>query len=142
MGSNDLFKARSLLNENAYTCVLIKNSEIFTSQEKGVAPLLKLIDSGVSFAGFCAADKIVGKAAALLYVYMGINELYAKIISASAAEILRQYNIALHYEKLVPYIINRKGDDICPIEKAVTGNDNPAEAFLLIKEKIKNMKLV
>lgn len=141
MSDNDLIKARTLLEKNKCTCVLIKGSETYTSHEKGVAPLLKFIDSGVNLIGFSAADKIVGKAAALLYAYMGVTELYAKIVSANAAEFLRQHKIALQYGELVPYIINRNGDDICPIEKTVADNDNPAEAFLLIKEKIKNLKL-
>lgn len=137
---NDLNKARTLLEKDNCTCVLIKGTKIYTSQERGVAPLLKFIDSGTDLKGFSVADKVVGKGAALLYVYMGIKELYAFIISADATKVLHKNNIALQYEKLVPHIINRKGDDTCPIEKSVSNTDNPQEAILMIKEKINSMK--
>lgn len=137
---NDIIRAKELLISGGYTCVLIKGTATYTSTERGVAPLLKFIDSSVDFSSFCAADKVVGKAAALLYVYMGIKRLYAKTISTGAVNILKKYHIAYQYENLTPYIMNRNGDGICPMEKAVEHTENPEESLLLIKEKLSSLK--
>ena len=80
----DLEKAKRILDSSAYTCVLIKGNEILTSSKRGVSPLLEWLDSGNSFDGFSAADKVVGKAAAYLYIFLGIKNLYTKVISNGA----------------------------------------------------------
>ena len=129
MSANDLSRAKARLRRGDYTCVLVKGKQVLTSREKGITPLLKFIAGGSDFRGYCAADKIVGKAAALLYVYMGIEEVYAAVASSAAATIIR----SLQYEKLVPEIINRKGDGICPIEQAVKDIATAEEAYLLLK---------
>ena len=74
MISNERLKA--LLAEENLTCVLSDGNRLIKSRERGVKPLIGFIESGKSFKGFTAADKVVGKAAALLYadglpVYQG-----------------------------------------------------------------------
>ena len=61
---NDLEKAKSILQGSDYTCVLCRGDQIHTSRHRGVRPLLELLETDVS--GFCAADKVVGKATVLL----------------------------------------------------------------------------
>ena len=63
-------KAKKLLEKNGYTCVLIKDEKEIFSFERGVKPLLNFIDKGEDFYGFFVADKVVGKAAAFLYVLL------------------------------------------------------------------------
>ena len=66
----DLQRAERALAEGGHTLVLVKGERVITSNQRGVAPLLALIDTDVT--GFSAADKVVGKAAALLYVKLGV----------------------------------------------------------------------
>ena len=54
---NDLEKAKAILENGNYTCVLCKGDTVHTSQHRGVRPLLDLLDTDVS--GFSAADKVV-----------------------------------------------------------------------------------
>ena len=70
---NDLKKAIDILNSGQYTCVLCKDNEIHISTERGVKPLLEWLESGIALKGFSAADKVVGKAAAFLYVLLGVT---------------------------------------------------------------------
>ena len=83
MNSN-LTRAIEQLNSGVCTCVLCKEDIVCTSTERGVKPLLNWLDRGVDLHGFSAADKVVGKAAAFLYVLLGVKEVYAPVMSESA----------------------------------------------------------
>ena len=121
------------------TCVLSDGKELVTSRERGVKPLVEFIDGGKNFCGYFAADKVVGRAAALLYAYMKINALYAGVISESALEVCNEHGIRVSYGTLVKNIINRRGDGICPMEALTADIRDPSEALDKIKRKLKEM---
>lgn len=129
-----------LLNNSNLTCVLKLNSDEYKSEFSGIRPMLEFIDSGIDFSGFDAADRIVGKAAAMLFVLCGIKNVYASVLSRSGEEVFLKNNIAYEYDVLTDNIINRSGNDICPMEKAVIKIDEPLEALEAIKMTIKEMK--
>ena len=89
----DLESAKKKLTESGYTCVLCKGDAVFCSRIRGVAPLLEFLDSERSFCGFSAADKVVGKGAALLYVLLGVSAVHATVISVAAYAVLREAGI-------------------------------------------------
>ncbi len=134
---NDLDKAKQLLVQNGYTCVLCKEDSVFYSNQRGVKPLIEFFDSGEDFCGFCAADKTIGAGAAHIYVLLGIRAAWANIISRDAEEILKKNRIFVGCENKVPYIINRAGDGRCPIENCVQGISDSKEALRLIRKLIK-----
>lgn len=136
---SDIDRAKLLYGRGGYTCVLAKRDRVYTSSERGVAPLVKYAQSRAEFCGFSAADKIVGKAAALLYVYLGVGYVYAEVMSRSAAEILNRYGIGFECGTFAENIINRRGDGVCPMEQAVADVNDPKEAFILIEDKIKTI---
>ncbi len=115
--------------------VITGNGETVVSCGRGIAPLIELIESGKNFKGCFAADKIVGKAAALLYAHMGVAEVYAEVLSVAAEKVLLAYGINVSYSVLTDKIINRKGDGICPMEIAVADVNFPEEAFAVLREK-------
>lgn len=131
----DLEKAKELLEDVKATCAFVKNEESFYSLERGVAPLLKLLREGNSLAGFSAADKVVGKAAAFLYVLLKVERLYAGVISKYALEVLDKYGVTVEYGQLVEAIRNRRGDGFCPMEMAVLHIDDPNEAVEAVLRK-------
>lgn len=130
--NNQIQTARQKLIDGEYTCVLLVNGEEYCSRERGVKPLLSLLQTGNSFVGAIAADKTVGAGAAHLYVLLGIHALWANIISESAIQILKKHNVQILYGECVPHIINRQGNGICPIESAVTDAKSSQEAYDLI----------
>ncbi len=134
--TTDFERAKNLLEDNNYTCVLCKGGEAYTSTERGVKPLLDMLDGTENLNGFSAADKIVGKAAAMIYVLLGVKEVYAEVLSRAGAEVFAKYNIACEYGKLTEQIINRNGDGICPMEKAVQEIDDPVLGLEAIKDKL------
>ncbi len=125
-----------MLNSGQYTCVLCKADEIHTSTERGVKPLLDWLDSGIDLKGFSVADKVVGKAAAFLYVLLGVREVYAPVMSESAIYTLSRNGIFPQCDVSVKSIINRAGTGNCPMEEAVMDIIDPKEAINNIKIKL------
>lgn len=138
--NNDTIAAKNSLLENGYTCVLCRGGTEYHSTLRGVKPLLDFLESGDDFAGFCAADKTVGAGAAHLYVLLGVQSVWANVISEQGRRILQQNNIAVFGEQVVPFIINRAGDGVCPIETAVTGIARSDEALVAIQETLQKLK--
>jgi len=94
---------------------------------------------GNELTGASMADKVVGKAVALLVRYAGIVAVYAGMMSESAKKALHGTGIDYSYAKLVPKILNRAGDDLCPMEKLSLAYDDPTEGALALKALVKKM---
>lgn len=137
---NNLDKARTLLADGEYTCVLCKENTIHTSTLRGIAPMIEFLEKGIDLKGFSVADKIVGKAAAMLFSLADVKEVYAEVLSVTAAEYLSSCNIDFTYGTLTDKIINRKGDGICPMEQTVADITNEQEAFKAIKNKLNKLR--
>lgn len=138
---NDLSKAKAELIANEYTCVMCRGEDICVSVRRGVASLVFWIESKKPFNGFSAADKVVGKATAFLYVLLGVKAVYAQVISRAALQVLTEHGIASEYDKCVENIINRQGDGICPFEMAVLNITSPEVAYDAIREKMSEMNI-
>ncbi len=137
----DLEKAKGRLTHSDYTCVLQKGEIVLASVQRGVRPLVEWFESGERFDGFSAADKVVGRGAAFLYVLLGVRAVYAHVISHAALEVLTDQNISVEYDTVVENIINRKGDGICPFEAAVLDITDPNQAYRAICAKMNEMKI-
>ena len=135
-----LEQAKLLLLTSANTIAVVSNGEVFISQERGVKPLLHLLSEKKGFLkNASVADKVIGKAAALLMVLGEIKEVHTLIISEPAIKVFEKYNISCFYDKKVDRIVNRTGDGLCPMETLCLDVDEPVEAFTKIKEKISKM---
>lgn len=133
---NDLTIAIDTLSGGEYTCVLCKGNEIHMSTKRGVKPLLDWLDGGTDLKDFSAADKVVGRAAAFLYILLGVKAVYAHVMSEGAAYTLEKNGIEPSYDISVKSIINRSGTGRCPMEESVDGTDNPSEALRLIRQRL------
>ena len=134
-------QARKILTEGNYTCVLRKQDTVYTATDRGVKPLVRWLTEGIDVRGFSAADKVVGRATAYLYVLLGVKEVWAAVMSEAAAEVLHRHDIAASQDKLVPNIINRAGTGICPFEEAVLNIHTPEEALAAIRAKMAQMNI-
>ena len=138
--NNDLNSAHMLLEKNGYTCVIKCGETIYTSIERGVRPLLQLLDSGTDCTGFSAADKVVGKAAAFLYCLLRVRAVYAAVISKSALKVLSEQGIEVLYDDLVDAIRNRAGTGFCPMETAVLAESDPKKALERIRVRLEELR--
>ena len=100
---------------------------------------MNLLNSGKKYLDYSAADKIVGKAAAMLYKLLNVNDIYGEVMSIRAINFLEQNNINFKYKIKTNEIINRKGTGICPMEQTVLNIENPIEAKKALDNKLKEL---
>ncbi len=130
--TDDLKTACRLLP--GHTCVLVKGDAVRISDKTGIRPLLDwLEEAGEPLRGASVADKVVGKAAALLLVYGGAAALTAGVVSEPAAAVLRAAGIPFEAGQVTGRIVNREGTGLCPMEERVMDTDSPAEAYRRLK---------
>ncbi len=136
-----IYNGRQTLGKtNTFVC---KNGkEVFKSTDRGVAPVVYLLENNPEILkGAYVTDKVIGKAAALLLIKGGIKKLYTEVISEHAIKTFEKYkDIEIYYSKKVPYIVNRTKDGMCPMEKATYDVNDPEEAFLVVKETMKALR--
>ena len=119
----------------------IITSNGYKSSDNGIKPiLLRINENRYFFKDLSVADKIIGKASAMLLVYSGVKEVNALVLSKSGKEILEKYKVKYSYEELVEYIINRKGDGMCPMEMTVKDIDDLENAYSALNDKVKELK--
>jgi len=138
--TKDLTTACALLSSGDYTCVVCRGEKTYTATDRGVAPLLNWVNTGLDLQDFSAADRVVGRATAFLYALLGVTAVYARVMSRPAAAVLERYGIAAHAGTLVEGIINRRGDGPCPFEAAVLEIEDAAAALEAIREKRTQMR--
>ena len=73
-------------------------------------------------------DKIVGRAAALMMVKLGIRNLHAGMLSARGQEVLDHFHVEYSYTNLVEKIL-------CKTEDILKDEMNPATAFHLLSKR-------
>jgi len=135
----NLQKAKSYLQDSGASCVMAKDSELRHSEKPGIMPLLEwLKEDSTTLQNSSIADKVVGKAAALLMVFGKVSEVYAEVISTAAIECFEKNKVLFSFGEKVPYILNRDQTDMCPMEKRCMGTDSPTEAYQILGEMVKN----
>ncbi len=125
MSSGDLTAEMISCIERGDSCVLGRNGIIIARDKgRGIKPLLVFLDSG-KLDGAIVADKIIGRAAAAICIVGGVEEVYAKVMSEGAKELLEKHNVKVSYKEITKEIINRQKNGICPMEAKVHGIDDP-----------------
>jgi hypothetical protein len=129
--ADDLDLAKNTLREEELSLAVAKDGKVlFRSKSHGVADLLAMVsDIGRLAEGSSLADSIVGRAAALLCVYSKIIAVYGANMSEGALSVFKANDIKCEYGTLVPKILNRKKNDICPFDKAVLGTNDSNTAL-------------
>lgn len=115
----DIELAKDLLKTQEKALVIVKEGKvIFSSENKGIKPVYTAHNElNDRLQGSSVADKVVGKAAAMIYEHAGIKELSTGLISEKALGVLKDTSMVYEYDKLVPFIKNRDQSGLCPIEK-------------------------
>ena len=84
---NDLEKAKELLVKEQLSLVIVNNGEIvYSSSDFGIKPMYTAVrEYKHLLKGASVADKVIGRAAAMLLQYGEIKEVYTNLISKKAA---------------------------------------------------------
>ncbi|HAI20908.1 MAG TPA: hypothetical protein DCM14_03310 [Clostridiales bacterium UBA8153] len=130
----DLQRARELLGSGGASVVAVRRGELLASEPGNrLVPLLRLVQSvGPGLTGAAVADRVVGRAAALVLVHWGVAGVFGEIMSESAGRVLAGRHVLHLWGTLVPFIANPAGA-LCPMEAMVQDITDPGAAFLLLK---------
>ena len=144
MQPNDLNIAKEKLKQKNLALVIAKRGRvIFETSSHGIDGLMKAIEElDKEMKGSAVADKIVGKAAALLCVYTGVVAVFAVTASEKGIQVLKDNNVLCRFESKVPHILNSQRSDICPFEKLVINISNPKKAYEKLRAFAAERKLI
>ena len=130
----DLLKEmKVMLGEGASVVVARGGVIIATEEGRGLDPLLRLFDAG-KLSGSIVMDKVVGRAAAAICAEGGATKVYAALAGKGVAELLEKRGIPFGAEKTVETILNHEQTGSCPMEKAVSGLDEPKKMIEAIRK--------
>lgn len=138
MNMNDIQTA--IKNLEGHTLALCKDGNVIVSEKRGVAPMADFLREGRELSGYCAADRVVGKATAMLFVKAGIKEVYAEVISESAEAFLKSHGIGCSFDVRTERIMNRAKNGPCPMESLVAEVDDVETGVVMITNKLDEMR--
>lgn len=127
-----------MIHNGEAECVVIQNYSIVAAERgRGISPLLKLYDGqGELMKNSIVVDKVIGRAAAFIVIKSGAAEVYGKIMSEDALELLKEHQIKASYSLLVPRILNNQKNGLCPLEDSVKGLTDPDSAIESMRKRI------
>ena len=133
--------AITALREGELTCAVAHAGKvIFTSQARGVKPLVDFYHThGSAYAGAALADKVIGRAAALIITLCGVGEVYSDVMSTSALAELRSAGITARCGREVEAIRNRDNTGLCPMEALSQGVQSPREMLARAEEFLRSL---
>ncbi len=112
-----------------------------TATGRGIGPLLGLYDaSPEAFAGAAVADKVIGRAAAMILALAGASAVYASVMSESGRDMLSLHGVKWACAELAPFIVNRDGTGMCPVEQSVADESDPAAGLRRIRRRVEELK--
>jgi len=133
--AKDLRIARRRLDEMSLALSVVKDGNIvLETREHGISSILATIDTSCGkFHEASVADRVVGKAIAMLYIHAGVKAIYATTLSKMARQILEEADIFVEWANLTENVLNLEKTDLCPFEKAVVRVRNPKTAYKRLK---------
>jgi len=140
MAMTNLEEAERALRQEKLTLCLYDGQSYWKSTERGVRPLLSLIDAKKDVSAFSAYDKVIGRGAALLYVLLRPKEVACDVLSEKALDVFRSHSLPVRYQTLVPAIMNHRKTGFCPVEEATKDIQDPILALPVIRATLQRLK--
>ena len=138
----DLEIAKNQLYEKQLTLAIVKNGQVlFQTNSHRISGFIGAIDKlGTQLNGASVADRVAGKALALLCVYAGIREVYAEVLSRKAKAVFEENKIVVEWKQLVDNVLDLNKTGVCPFEKAAAGISDPKDSYVAFKALLEKMK--
>ena len=135
-----LKKAKSTIKDTDAVFAYISENEEIISNAKGIGFVASLCNDKRDLSQGAAADKIVGKAAAMLFVFLGLKYVHAETISEGAIKVFEDFGVEYSYDFITEAIVNRKGDGLCPMEMAALDTKTPEETLGAVNKKLQELR--
>lgn len=129
----DIAKKR-LSEENLTLCVVQEKTIVFESVLSGICGFLTALEKlGSNLKGASVADRVAGKAIALLSVHAGVKVIYAGILSKHGKAVFKEYAIHHEWNRLVESILCIDKSGTCPLEELALEISDQAKAYRKLK---------
>lgn len=120
---------KSQLPEGVSLQVILDKCVLFENQGRWLYPIFDLQDylqvHEQDRSRLLVKDKIIGKAAALLLIYLGIGQVYAELISRLGVEVFEKHHVTYSFKTCIPRIN-------CQTEQILESIDNPQVAYQIL----------
>lgn len=132
---SDLDIAKSTLYKKELTLTIVKEGKVlFETDSHRISGFLGAIEQlDDRLEGASVADRVAGKAVALLCVYAGIRDVYAEVLSRKAKEVFEENGISHECKTLVDNVLDLSKSGVCPFEKAAADISDPEAAYKAFK---------
>lgn len=130
---SNIEKAKEEFLKANYSFVMAGEGKIITNNEKGLSSIIDLIDSGDDFSDYAICDKVTGRAAAFLYVLLGVETVHAEKMAKLAIQILDRAEIKYSYDELIETVLDSQMKEIDPVELSVLRSGSAVQAINDIK---------
>ena len=135
-----LEKAKSIIKNTDAVFAYVSENEEIISDAKGIGFVASLCNDKKDLSKGAAADKIVGKAAAMLFVFLGLRYVHAQTLSEGAVKVFEEYGVEYSYDVITKAIVNRKGDGLCPMEMVAKDAETPQETLIAVNKKLEELR--
>ena len=134
----DMELAREILSTTDCSIVVINYGKIWKKKTgEGIRPILETIEEmGEDIHDSVIGNRILGKASALLCRYAKAQGVYSPQGTKTGIALLVMGGVPCQVDELIPQIMNKNGNDLCPFEKMLKDVDSPEEAYKILKEKV------
>jgi hypothetical protein len=138
----DLEIAKAELYEENLTLTIVKNGALlYATKSQSINGFLEAIEKcGQSLEAASVADRVAGKALALLCAYAKVKEVYAGVMSRKAHEVFKRHMISIHWNQLVEAVLGTDRKGACAFEKAVADVFSPEQAYKALEAKVEKPK--
>ncbi|MBM4401506.1 MAG: DUF1893 domain-containing protein [Crenarchaeota archaeon] len=139
---NDLEIAKTQLHRKELTLAIVKNGEVlFETHSHRIAGFLGAIEKlGDALEGAAVADRVAGKAIALLCVYAKISDVYAEVLSEKAKAVFEENGVHHEWKELVKTVLDLNKSGMCPFEKVAADMSDPKAAYRKFKALQESLK--
>jgi hypothetical protein len=138
----DLEIAKKQLYSKNLTLVIVKNGIIlFQTDTHKISGVIGAIEKfGAQLNGASVADRVAGKALALLCVYAGIGQIYAEVLSRKALAVFEDNKIMFEWKEIIDNVLDIDKTGVCPFEKVAANISDPKESYATFKTLLTKMK--
>jgi Domain of unknown function (DUF1893). len=132
---------KELYNKELTLSIVKKGAVLFQTDSHRISGFIYAIEKfGKQLKGAAVADKVAGKALALLCVYSGVKQVYAEVLSSRAQAVFEDNKIIFSWKVIIDNILDMDKTDVCPFEKVASNISNPEESYAAFKALLSKMK--
>jgi hypothetical protein len=134
----DMNAVKEILSKKDSSIVVIKKGIVLAEKKgEGITPILQTIEElKQNMEDSVVGDRALGKATSLLCINSKVKAVYSPQGTKTAIAILIVSGVTTQVDALVPYIKNKKSENVCPYEEMLKGINDPQEAYGLLKKKV------